>query len=123
MIEPPGTERYAVGGVRGWSREAPAYSITTMGKTDLLGRMGGEEFAIFHTSAHKEETLAWADDLREQVAKTVISIEDSPVSCTISLGICFSKTENFDAIYRCADRELYRAKDAGRNCIRHSSLG
>jgi len=27
LIEPPGTERYAVGGVGGWGREAPAYPI------------------------------------------------------------------------------------------------
>jgi len=91
--------------------------------TDLMGRMGGEEFAIFHASESKEETLAWAEDLRGQVADTVITIEGNPVSCTISLGLCFSRTENFDAIYRCADRVLYKAKDSGRNCICHTFLG
>lgn len=90
--------------------------------SDLMGRMGGEEFAIFHISESKEETLAWAEDLRQQVSETVISVGGLPVSCTISLGICFSRSNKFDVIFSCADRELYRAKDAGRNRICHTLL-
>lgn len=89
---------------------------------DLMGRMGGEEFAIFHASDSKEETLAWAEDLRQQVSETEITVDALPVSCTISLGICFSRTKKFDVIFSCADRELYRAKDAGRNRICHTLL-
>ncbi|MBI9094227.1 MAG: diguanylate cyclase [Sphaerochaeta sp.] len=90
--------------------------------TDFMGRMGGEEFAIFHVSSSKEETIAWADTLRHQVEETVLTIEGDPVSCTISVGLSFSRTASFDEMYRCADRELYKAKDAGRNCICHTTL-
>ncbi len=89
---------------------------------DIMGRMGGEEFAIFHASSSKVETLAWAQNLRHQVEETVLQIEGNPVSCTISLGLCFSSTANFDEMYRGADRELYKAKESGRNCLCHTTL-
>ncbi len=97
-----------------------AYS--TMDSSDIMGRMGGEEFAIFHITESEENTLAWAEDLRQKVSETVITVGGKPVSCTISLGICFSRTHTFDVIFSCADRELYRAKDAGRNRICHTLL-
>ncbi|HKL58570.1 MAG TPA: diguanylate cyclase [Sphaerochaeta sp.] len=90
--------------------------------SDLMGRMGGEEFAIYHTSENQEEALAWAENLRQRVEDTVITIEKNSVSCTISLGLCFSTSANFDEMYRCADKEVYKAKDAGRNCVRHTGL-
>ncbi len=90
--------------------------------TDFMGRMGGEEFAISHDSSSEVETLAWAQNLRRQVEETALQIEGNPVSCTISVGLCFSWTASFDEMYRCADRELYKAKDAGRNCICHTTL-
>lgn len=94
----------------------------TLSGSDIMGRMGGEEFAIFHISDDKEETLALAESLRQQVEKTVITVEGNRISCTISIGICFSQTANFDEMYRCADREVYKAKDAGRNCVRHIAI-
>ena len=89
---------------------------------DILGRMGGEEFSIFHTSETQEETLRLAEELRRQVEETVLSIDGHCVSCTISLGLSFSKAASFDLMYRSADQQLYRAKNAGRNCIRYISL-
>ncbi|HKM05769.1 MAG TPA: diguanylate cyclase, partial [Sphaerochaeta sp.] len=90
--------------------------------SDVMGRMGGEEFAIFHATENKEETLAWAENLRKRVQETEIHVEGNTISCTISIGLCFSKTASFDDLYRNADRELYKAKDAGRNCIRYTYL-
>lgn len=89
---------------------------------DIMGRMGGEEFAIFHATQSKEETLAWVENLRKQVEETVLQIEGNEVSCTISIGLCFSKTASFDEMYRCADKEVYKAKDGGRNCVRYTAL-
>ena len=97
-----------------------AYS--NMASSDLMGRIGGEEFAIFHSSPGKEETLAWAENLREHVANTVIHVEGNAISCTISLGLCFSKTASFDLMFRSADSELYKAKKEGRNCVRSITL-
>ena len=99
-----------------------ASAFKTMVGSDIMGRIGGEEFAIFHASANEDETLAWAENLRQQVADTVIYVDGNFVSCTISLGLCFSRRANFDAMFRSADSELYKAKDAGRNCICHTFL-
>ncbi|HKL59900.1 MAG TPA: diguanylate cyclase [Sphaerochaeta sp.] len=99
-----------------------ASSRKAMGESDIIGRIGGEEFAIFHATENKEETLAWAENLRKRVQETEIHVEGNTISCTISIGLCFSKTASFDDLYRNADRELYKAKDAGRNCIRYTYL-
>lgn len=90
--------------------------------SDIMGRIGGEEFAIFHATSNMEETLAWAENLRKQVEEATIQIDGDTVSCTVSIGLCFSKTASFDTFYRTADKELYKAKEAGRNCIRYTSL-
>lgn len=94
-----------------------ACAYKAMVDSDIMGRIGGEEFAIFHATENKEETLAWAENLRKQVEGTILSIEGNAVSCTISIGLCFSKTASFDSLYRKADKELYKAKNAGRNCV------
>ena len=99
-----------------------ACSYKTLVRSDIMGRIGGEEFAIFHASTSEEETLAWAENVRKQVEQTVLHIDGNAISCTISIGLCFSHTANFDEMFRCADKDVYRAKDAGRNCIRHSRL-
>lgn len=90
--------------------------------SDIIGRMGGEEFAIFHATENKEETLTWVENLRKQVEEATVQVDGNTVSCTISIGLCFSKTASFDSLYRNADKELYKAKDAGRNCIRYTYI-
>lgn len=99
-----------------------ACASTILKGIDVMGRMGGEEFAIFHATENKEETLAWAENLRKKVEETVIQVEGNSISCTISIGLCFSKTASFDDLYRNADKELYKAKEAGKNCIRYTYI-
>ena len=52
----------------------------------------------------------------------MIQVEGNSISCTISIGLCFSKTASFDDLYRNADKELYKAKEAGKNCIRYTYI-
>jgi len=88
-----------------------------LGPTDLAGRLGGEEFAIFRSSGTLEENLQWAEMLRKSIADNVYSFEGNTLCCTVSLGLCISSPVDFDVLYRMADDQMYQAKKAGKNCI------
>jgi diguanylate cyclase (GGDEF)-like protein len=87
---------------------------------ESLGRYGGEEFlAVLPGSTH-EVAYSIAQRMREAVAAQGISIDGTMVEVTISAGVC--STDMFpaastDELISRADKALYAAKDAGRNCV------
>lgn len=88
---------------------------------DTLGRIGGEEFAVIMPEADSTMAEHLAQRLCQAVAAKKIAInDDNTLSCTISIGIAsltpFCTT--FRHLLINADKALYRAKDAGRNCAR-----
>jgi diguanylate cyclase (GGDEF)-like protein len=90
---------------------------------DLLGRFGGEEFIICLPHTGPSEALQIAERLREKVS--LISAEgvgSSEVQVTISVGVASLETSrrSLDELIAAADAALYRAKAAGRNCVRIS---
>ncbi len=84
---------------------------------DVPARLGGEEFAVLLSGADKNEALAIAERLREQVAKIVINHETGPVKITVSIGAASLSADdiNGEAVLHRADTALYEAKDKGRN--------
>ncbi len=84
---------------------------------DMPARLGGEEFAILLSGANKNEALAMAERLREQVAEIVILHEADQVRITVSIGAAMLSADdiNGDAVLHRADVALYEAKDNGRN--------
>ncbi|WP_421848744.1 GGDEF domain-containing protein [Marinomonas sp.] len=85
-------------------------------ETDVLFRVGGEEFAILLRDTH----LGDAGKLAEQLRKNVESInEDKVPPFTISLGVTeYQDSDDQQRIVKRADVLLYEAKDAGRNQFR-----
>jgi diguanylate cyclase (GGDEF)-like protein len=86
---------------------------------DLLGRIGGEEFAVVLPETTIEAGLQIAGRLRETVEKAHFVFQDSPsISFTVSIGASLLQAgDNLDSILARADDALYRAKNAGRNRI------
>lgn len=88
---------------------------------DLLGRLGGEEFAILMPETSAEEALAAADRFREQVAGLVFTPGPGiELRVTASFGIAQAAAAITDAEawIAAADAPLYAAKRGGRNrCI------
>lgn len=83
---------------------------------DLPCRFGGDEFAIILTDIAPEQALARAEAIRKNVGE--LPPVGSELLVTASIGVAmlgsgFSGLELFDR----ADRELYEAKDRGRNCV------
>jgi eukaryotic-like serine/threonine-protein kinase len=84
---------------------------------DLLGRYGGEEFALLvHDAAGVAEL---AERLRAAVATDPIPTDDGPLPVTVSIGVATLEASDTaaDAILARADAALYQAKRAGRNRV------
>jgi diguanylate cyclase len=85
--------------------------------TDFVGRYGGEEFVMLLVGTGAEEARVVADKIRVELAALGFHFHDSPVAVTASCGIAeFSASDTPDIIFDRADRALYKAKQAGRNC-------
>jgi diguanylate cyclase (GGDEF)-like protein/PAS domain S-box-containing protein len=92
-------------------------------ESDLLGRLGGEEFAILLTDGHVDAAHMVMTRLRKAIAAARISSIKGDVSVTASFGIATvdPASEELDSALARADTALYEAKNAGRNCIRISA--
>lgn len=84
---------------------------------DVLGRVGGEEFALLLPETPRREAVAIAERLRRRLAGLVIEHEGEQLSLTASFGVTAREPgdTSVDAIMRRADRALYEAKAGGRN--------
>ena len=82
-------------------------------------RYGGEEFLIFFESITKEELRDLAEELRARVEKLKIELSThTHISCTVSVGYSSAaKGLLYSEIINEADRNLYRAKENGRNRV------
>jgi len=99
--------------------------LNNIRRTDLLGRYGGEEFIIITYDSLKINTIKRISELLDVIRNTTFTYKDQSINFTFSAGICdvsdFSIDEiSFEKIISLADKRLYRAKDAGRNCIKYS---
>lgn len=93
---------------------------THMREVDVMGRLGGEEFAILLPETDIEQAFEIAERLYKAVAEQEIVLESSdPIHVTTSIGIASvaESDPNIEAIINRADVALYKAKEAGRNRV------
>jgi diguanylate cyclase (GGDEF)-like protein len=92
-------------------------------KTDILCRIGGEEFVALCKRAHKGAALEIGEKLRSTIANQPIQVGDEYINVTISLGLATLNDKNIghtaDTLYRQADMAVYHSKQNGRNRITH----
>ncbi len=107
-------------------KEFAALMTDTVRDVDIVGRYGGEEFAIIlpHTSIRQAHTLA--ERLRAQIERHAFVLEDGLVRLTTSIGIADVRTPaiaSVDDWVNAADSALYEAKAQGRNrVVVHTSI-
>jgi diguanylate cyclase (GGDEF)-like protein/PAS domain S-box-containing protein len=92
----------------------------TLREVDIIGRLGGEEFAILLPETNLEKANEVAERLREAIAKAKVPLEGGlPLHFTVSIGVTslVSKDDNLDVLLNRADKALYEAKEKGRNRV------
>lgn len=86
---------------------------------DVLGRIGGEEFAAFLVGANAQEAARVAERIRQEVEMIRFRVEgERIIPLTVSIGgtIC-TPGASVSELMRAADRRLYAAKNRGRNLV------
>ena len=92
---------------------------------DLVGRLGGEEFALLMPETTGERAASVAERLREDVENMQISDGKGglvPITASFGIASSASQDETGERLLQLADEALYEAKKAGRNRV-HAEAG
>jgi diguanylate cyclase (GGDEF)-like protein len=86
---------------------------------DLLGRLGGEEFAVALTETDMPAALETAERLRREIAAEPFQVAGSGIPVTVSVGVATRRAtdDNAAELLRLADKAMYLAKSGGRNRV------
>lgn len=96
----------------------------TLREIDIVGRIGGEEFAVVLPEAGTGQAQEVAERLRKDIAAANVAYApDASLNFTVSIGIADLGTgdTSLDALLGAADKALYAAKAAGKNRVMHSA--
>lgn len=89
---------------------------TSVRKTDMVGRYGGEEFVILLPATPPEAALVTAEHMREQISASPCPYTESVI--TISFGVTAARSgDNISSLLDRADAALYASKREGRNRV------
>ena len=94
-------------------------AASTLRPGDLLGRLGGEEFASLLPRITLPDALRVAERIRAQLAATPLDLGAGPHTTTVSIGVAMATETNHDLarLMVAADQALYGAKAKGGNCV------
>jgi len=87
---------------------------------DIIGRLGGEEFAILLPETNMEKAIEVAERVRQLIESAEIALEIGlPLRATVSIGVTtlMNSEINIDMLLHQADQALYEAKKTGRNKV------
>jgi diguanylate cyclase (GGDEF)-like protein len=92
-------------------------AMTSLRITDLVGRVGGEEFAAL-LPCEIDEALNAAERVREAFQGSGVAVDGAPLETTVSIGIASGPADtDLEVLMVSADTALYQAKRLGRNRI------
>ena len=86
-------------------------------ETDIVARMGGEEFCLLLVNMERLALEPFLHKLCETIAAYDIPCSEKAVNITVSIGACASIHDSLDTTLNIADSCLYRAKGQGRNMV------
>lgn len=97
--------------------------LREMREVDIVGRLGGEEFAALLTQTDPTSAAAVAERLRSAVQKLQLkAVDGRPLHLTVSIGAAARRpAEPLEGVMSRADSALYQAKSNGRNRVEHAS--
>ncbi|HEY6805515.1 MAG TPA: tetratricopeptide repeat-containing diguanylate cyclase [Pyrinomonadaceae bacterium] len=98
----------------------------TVRKCDIIGRYGGEEFALLLPETSEDKARAMFERIRGSIEEMKIELDEGTTSVTISAGIAEvdhrSRRDTLEQLLDRADKALYAAKAAGRNQVKVYSI-
>ena len=92
----------------------------TLREVDIVGRLGGEEFAILLPESDARKSMEVAERLRQDIANSVILLEqglERYVTASIGIATLTADDTNIDKLLDLADKAMYEAKHTGRNRV------
>jgi len=98
---------------------------STLRAIDLIGRLGGEEFALTLPDTSTDGARLVAERLRARIAALRVPSRKGMLQFTVSIGVVTypGGADDVAALLKAADAALYRAKDGGRNRVEVSADG
>ncbi|MBR0794253.1 diguanylate cyclase [Bradyrhizobium jicamae] len=86
-------------------------------KSDVVGRVGGEEFAVLLPETSMSRARTVAERIRRRIETLALPNSGAPLALTVSIGVAeaFTSMPGVDALMKAADGALYQAKAQGRN--------
>jgi len=92
-------------------------TASTVRRSDLLYRFGGEEFVVLAAYTGIDDARLLAERIRERI-EGIGTISDRPVQLTVSIGVSTLRANDSPkSLFERADRALYQAKRDGRNRV------
>ncbi|HEU5136721.1 MAG TPA: GGDEF domain-containing protein [Steroidobacteraceae bacterium] len=84
---------------------------------DVFGRIGGEEFAALLPATDDSTARKVAEHIRQVIEQTPLNHHGEQIPLTVSIGLMSGPLtgDNIESLIQCADKVMYRAKNAGRN--------
>ena len=105
------------------NRAARCIEDVVLPRNGLVARFGGEEFVVVLPGHGAQEALQVAEAVRLRIHQTPVESDGRVIHLSTSIGVHTVDGERQptpEDVIRIADEALYRAKDDGRNCVRHS---
>ena len=92
-------------------------------ETDVIGRIGGEEFAVIMPETDADTAIQAAERVRIRLMDTRIKARNQAIGCTVSIGLANMTDDmtDFSQLMKKADEALYAAKRGGRNRVAMSN--
>lgn len=99
--------------------------VSNLRSFDIVGRLGGEEFALILPETSSDDALKIANRLRQIIEQSdaAESATGKPIHITVSIGVASMKEgdPSFSNLLGKADEALYNAKSKGRNRVEFAS--
>lgn len=91
----------------------------TLAKDDMVFRYGGEEFVTILPNISQADAIKRVQSIRQSIEQTPFNVNGDPVKITISIGMaCRQDNEDHESLFARADKQLYLAKESGRNNVK-----
>jgi diguanylate cyclase (GGDEF)-like protein len=93
---------------------------STVRNSDVVARIGGEEFVIVMPDTTLKNAENFAERLRKKIEKLEVKVDEHDIQLTVSIGVSQWRAAQFisaEAFINHADKSLYLAKNGGRNKV------